>query len=106
MPTAGYVKYLKWFVCHRERLNPLLKLPANLSSAPRRQDKWNLLKNAGDLVLSVVEVHPVREVAQVCATSELRQEVEQAGIKWDRLIDLLPALVDLVDIVQDKRLED
>lgn len=106
MPASSSVKYLRWFIAHPEKLTSLLALPNQLRRAATQHKKWELLKEAGDLVLRVVEQHPVREVAQVCAMGELRREVETKGISWEKLIDLLPALVDLVDIVQGRRLED
>jgi hypothetical protein len=99
------VKYCRWFMAHARQLSPLLDLPEQLDRAGSLTERWKLLKAAGDLVLQVVERHPVRETGQVYAIKDLRLQMERRGLSWDKFLALLPTLVELVDFVQGRQLE-
>jgi hypothetical protein len=100
MEFMDSLRYVRWFLSHVDRLEPLLDLPARLRAAETLEEKWALLRSAGDLLVEVWADFPL-EAQQGISSAELQQlarEIEAAAIPWERLIELLPLLLQLLDL--------
>jgi len=100
MPTFQNVKYVRWFLSHIKELLPLLELPDQLGQASTIQEKWNLIKETGDIVVDVLSEFPLVEASEIHTQQDLELEVEAMGIPWQQLETLLPILIRLISLLQ------
>lgn len=100
MPIFDNVKYVRWFLSHVDQLMPFLELPEQLRTAASLNEKWLLLKEAGDVLVGLIDSFPIGVTTQACSTQALQLEVETQGIPWDALLEFLPILIRLITLIQ------
>lgn len=104
--TSTQLPYLRWLLAHLDELAPLLELPARLAEATSLAEKWKVIKWAGDLVVAVLEDFPGGVLVVEDSSAEitvLRQEFEARGIAWEQILELLPLLIEIIDLLLGRR---
>jgi hypothetical protein len=101
MPLLDDNNYIRWFLTHVKTLSVLLELPDQLAGATSLGERWELLKQPGDIIVGVVEEFPIEPTSQAVSEKQLEEEVEALGIPWMQLMALLPILVKLIELVRE-----
>jgi hypothetical protein len=101
MRLLNDTNYIRWFLIHVKSLSALLELPDQLAEATSPGERWKLLKQPGEIIVSVVERFPIEPASQAVPEKQLEEEVEALGIPWTQLMALLPILVKLVELIRE-----
>jgi hypothetical protein len=104
MQSLNDTKYIRWFLDHVNTLSALLELPDQLAGVKSLCERWEMLKQPGDIVVRVVEEFPIEPISQVVSEKLLEEEVEAVGIPWTQLMALLPILINLNELTRERKL--
>lgn len=95
MPLFDDMKTIRWFISHLDELAPLFDVPELLRNAVTLQEKWEILKRAGDLLAAVLDAYPVQDAFAAESLRHVQHELEMSGLTWEKLLALLPVLLKL-----------
>lgn len=103
MPIFKNARYLRWFLAHIDELRPLLDLPDQLREAQSLQERWEIIKAAADRVVLLLDDFPLMSIAAEDSPRELatlQTEIEAQGIAWDKIVQLLPVIVQIIELLR------
>lgn len=104
MPIFQNARYVRWFLAHADELRPLLELPGQLRNAVTLPDKWAVIRDAADRIVSVLDDFPEVSMASEPSDDEvsvLQHRVEMQGLPWDQVTQLLPILMQIIRLIRE-----
>lgn len=93
--------YLPWLAKHSTQLPALIEDAQDFIAAKDLPSKWAEFKIFGDVLVPIIDDMPgIRssdvEVPEAEYVQAIASSIIQAGVNWNELIDLLPALIALI----------
>lgn len=91
---------LRWLLGHTGEAKALVALYAAFEQAVDLVSRWDIVKQAGDIIVGIIDTFPKAGEAAVIALSDLQSQAVATGVDWDKLFaaaeKFLPIILDFV----------
>ena len=105
MPIFENARYLHWVLAHLDEIRPALELADKLIRAPDVERRWEYMKQLGDILVAVIDDFPLDPVPAELSLkhmSAMQAHIEAQGIDWNHLIELLPLVLTMVQLIVEE----